>query len=239
MSDLPEMPEDIKKQLEEAVSTKDAPDTFLENHNLMQLFPTPLFIGNLKESEMHVVDELEKTILELVEKKEGFFEAGNYTSDDLLHAPGRGFDKLSEIVLTEANTICDFLKIKRDGLYISGMWANVTNPNHRHPIHIHPNSLLSGILYIKTPPKCGKTAFTDPRPGARVFEPSYEQMHEFNSGLFQYPPARGQMLMWQSFLTHGVERGFCEDENDMRIVVAFNVMMVGKIETMTGKLELN
>ena len=205
--------------------------------SLMSLFPTPLVIGEVDNDSL--CQDLEDKILELREKKEGSFEAGNFVTDDQLHVPGRGFDVFSELVLNETANFLDFLKVKRESHYISGMWANVTNPNHRHPVHIHPNSLLSGILYLKTPDKCGGTAFTDPRPGARVFEPSYEQMFEFNSGLFKFPPKRGTMLLWPSWLAHGVERGFCEDENDERIVIAFNVMMLGRIDTMTGKLELN
>jgi uncharacterized protein (TIGR02466 family) len=209
----------------------------LKQASLMSLFPTPLIVGEVEDDSL--CQDLQEQILKLRDNKEGYFEAGNFVTDDQLHVPGRGFEVFSELVLNETKNFLDFLKVKRDNHYISGMWANVTNPNHRHPVHIHPNSLVSGILYIKTPENCGKTAFTDPRPAARVLEPSYEEMFEFNSGLMRYPPKRGTMLMWPSWLTHGVDRGFCVDENDERITIAFNVMMLGKIDTMTGKLELN
>lgn len=50
-------------------------------------------------------------------------------------------------------------------------------------------------------------------------------------------PEQGTMLFWPSWLTHGVERGFNKNNED-RIVVAFNIMIRAKIETMTAKLEL-
>lgn len=212
-------------------------ESYLENTGILPLFPTPLFMGQLKD--MSLCDDLEKKILKMRDDKEGNFEAGNFITDDFLNAPGRGFEKFSEIVLNEADGVLNFLTVKRTHHYISGMWANVTNPNHRHPVHIHPNTLLSGILYLRTPDKCGGTVFTDPRPAARVFEPSYERMFEFNAGLYRNPPKRGQMLIWPSWLTHGVERGFCDNEKEERIVIAFNVMMLGTIDTHTARLELN
>ena len=209
----------------------------LESAGVMSLFPTPLVVGQV--SDITLCDRLETAIRKLRDDKVGSIEAGNYVTDDQLHSPGRGFEEFSELVLKETGNFLDFLTVKRDAHYISGMWANITNPNHRHPVHIHPNSLVSGILYIRTPEACGATAFTDPRPAARVFEPNYERMFELNSGLFRFPPKKGTMLLWPSWMSHGVDRGFTVDENEERIVIAFNVMMVGKIDTMTAKLELN
>lgn len=208
----------------------------LEGHQLIGLFPTPLFCA--KVSDITLCDRLEKSILDLREAKQGRFEAGNFTTGDDLHQLDE-FREFSQLILDETNEILNFLKVKRDAHYITTMWANVTNPNHRHPVHLHPNSLLSGILYIKTPDKCGTTAFDDPRPAARVFEPSYEEMNEWNAGLFRFPPSKGTMLIWPSWMKHGVDRGFTEDEKEDRIAIAFNVMMLGKIDTMTAKLELN
>ena len=44
------------------------------------------------------------------------------------------------------------------------------------------------------------------------------------------------MLIWPSFLPHAVERGSAKTNED-RIVVAFNVMIRGKIENPTAYLE--
>jgi len=44
------------------------------------------------------------------------------------------------------------------------------------------------------------------------------------------------MLFWNSWLPHGVERG--NNTTDDRIVVAFNIMIKGKITTRTAPLVL-
>lgn len=225
--------------MSEEQKTANGETNYLVNAGITALFPTPLISGELEDTS--ICDKLEKRILEMRDNKEGNFEAGNFVTYDNLHSPemGEPFIEFGRIVLAETQNFLDFLGVKRDAHYISGMWANVTNPNHRHPVHMHPNSLLSGILYIKTPEKCGSTAFVDPRPAARVFEPSYDRMFEFNAGLFRFPPKRGTLVMWPSWLYHGVDRGFTEDETADRISIAFNVMILGKIDTPTAKLELN
>ena len=42
------------------------------------------------------------------------------------------------------------------------------------------------------------------------------------------------MILWQSYLPHSVDNGNADDAED-RIVVAFNVMIRGKVETLTAK----
>jgi uncharacterized protein (TIGR02466 family) len=117
------------------------------------------------------------------------------------------------------------------------MWANITHPNHRHHMHIHPNCLLSGILYLKTPKDCGPTMFQDPRPGARMIEPSFTEMNAFNSENFVVTPEKGCMMIWPAYLPHAVENGRAKEDED-RIVVAFNIMIRGRIDKRTARLEL-
>ena len=203
--------------------------------DVISLFPTPLFINRVPD--ISICARLVNSIAKLKTKKLGTFEFDNfYTYDDLQY--NEDFYELRDLLLHDTNDILDFLKVKRQNHYISGMWANVTNPNHRHHVHIHPNSLLSGVIYIKTPENCAGTLFTDPRPGARVFEPSYEEFSIWNSGRFNFPAETGSIITWPSWMSHGVERGFTVDETEERIVIAFNVQMVGNIETLTAKLEL-
>lgn len=117
------------------------------------------------------------------------------------------------------------------------MWANITHPNHRHHMHIHPNCLFSGIIYIKAPQNCGPTIFFDPRINARMIEPTYTENNIFNSAVLTIPAEKGRMLIWPSYLSHGVDNGTAKDDED-RIVVAFNIMIRGLIERRTARLEL-
>jgi hypothetical protein len=52
------------------------------------------------------------------------------------------------------------------------------------------------------------------------------------------PAEKGRMLIWPSHVPHSVEQGTA-DENEDRIVVAFNLMIRGKIEQTTARLDLH
>lgn len=207
----------------------------LQNKEIVTLFPSYLFRG--KVSDMSIVESLKTKVIGLRDNNVGsIHHENNYISPDNLQ-DNEDFKPLVDLVLQETNDILDFYGVVRDSHYVSNMWANITNPNHRHPVHIHPNCFLSGIIYLNAPENCGYTAFSDPRPAARVFEPSYKQMNETNSGVFFNKPANGDMLFWNSWLPHGVENGFHELKEE-RIVIAFNVMLKGKITTPTAALTM-
>ena len=209
-------------------------DVVVMDKEVITLFPTLLFKG--KVNDMEFVNSLERKARTLKTLGKGHFENKNFVSADNLQET-EDFKPLADLVHQEATQILDYYGVVRDSHYVSNMWCNITNPNHRHPVHIHPNCFLSGIIYLTAPEKAGMTAFTDPRPGARVFEPSYKFMNASNSGLFRHEPNKGVMLFWPSWLPHGVDVGFNEKKED-RIVVAFNIMLKGKISTPTAQLVL-
>ena len=200
----------------------------------MQLFPTCLFVGMI--SDLSACDRVEQKLRDLQRSGLGTFEPLTYiTPDDIWK-----LDEMKEIVdlvMSESAKVLDFYRIKRESHYISNMWANITHPNHRHHLHIHPNCLFSGILYVKTPPDCGPTVFEDPRPGARVFLPAYAEMNPYNSSRVESRAEKGVMLFWPSYLLHAVDVGKCKSDED-RIVLAFNIMIRGTMNYPTAHLEL-
>ena len=201
---------------------------------LVQLFPTCLFTGKI--SDLTACDRAEAYLRTLQQAGRGTTEDKTYiTPDDLQSVPE--MKELADLVMKESEQVLNFFRVKRESHYITNMWANITHPNHRHPMHIHPNCLLSGILYLKTPKDCGPTVFDDPRPGARMIEPTFTELNAFNSNNFVVAAEKGRMLFWPSYLPHAVENGHSATEDD-RIVLAFNVMIRGTIEKKTARLEL-
>lgn len=230
------------KQLVEGVKTrqkaKPKAKNSLDNAQIRNLFPTPLIIGDIPD--ITLCDRLEKAIRKEMKSGRGNYEAHNgvvYATDDQLHAKGRGFEELVDLVMGETKNFMDWLHLKRDGHKIVGMWSHVVTKHHRHPVHTHPNSYISGVIYVRVPTGSGNLAFSDPRPAARVFEPEYNMYNEFNSGVYSHQPAKGTMLLWPSWMPHSVEQGPVA-EGEERIVIAFNVQMIGKSERHTAKMKL-
>jgi uncharacterized protein (TIGR02466 family) len=209
----------------------------LIDKKMQMLFPTPMFSG--KVSDLGACDRVEKKLREMQKSGQGlkhnFGDFAFLTADDIHTLPE--MKELADMIMNESGQVLDLYKIKRDSHYITNMWANITHPNHRHHMHIHPNCLFSGIIYIKAPQNCGPTLFHDPRINARLIEPTYTEINTFNSAALTVPAEKGLMLIWPSYLAHGVEYGTSKDDED-RIVVAFNIMIRGTIDRRTARLEL-
>jgi uncharacterized protein (TIGR02466 family) len=201
---------------------------------VIPLFPTALFIGRI--SDPSVCDRAEAKLRDMQRARQGTTTERAYVTPDDIHHLAE-MRELVDLILQESGQALDFFRVRRESHYITNMWANITHPNHRHHMHIHPNCLLSGILYLKTPKSCGPTMFQDPRPGARMIEPSFTEMNAYNSENFVVSPEKGCMMMWPSYLPHAVENGNAKEDED-RIVLAFNIMIRGRIDKRTARLEL-
>jgi|SRR6185369_6220530 len=206
----------------------------LLGREMHMLFPTALFTGRVPD--VSLCDRAEQKLRDLQKAGVGTTEGRTYITPDDLHTLPE-MKELSDLVLTETQQILNVYRVKRETHYITNMWANITHPNHRHHMHIHPNCLLSGIVYIRTPKNCGPTIFGDPRLHARMLEPSFTEQNVHNASTFYSFPEKGRMLIWPSYLSHGVEIGRAEEPED-RIVIAFNVMIRGRIDRPTACLEL-
>jgi uncharacterized protein (TIGR02466 family) len=217
---------------------RDTQPVELVDKQLFRLFPTPLFSGKL--SDVAVCDRVEKALRDLQRSGQGSASPPSaarlrayMTPDDLQNLPQ--MQELVDIIMREAAQILDIHAIKRSSHYISNMWANIAHPNRRHAMHVHPNCLFSGVIYIKTPKNCGPIMFVSPRQLSKNLEPTFVQKNEFNSDVFVIPPEKGRMLMWPSHVPHAVEEGSADDSQD-RIVIAFNIMIRGRSEISTAAL---
>jgi len=109
---------------------------------------------------------------------------------------------------------------------IGNMWANINYPGGYNRPHIHPNSLFSGVYYVKTPPNCGKIVFNDPRPGIQTNmparKPGQPPKHLWREAHLE--PIPGRIIMFPAWLWHCVEPN---KSNDIRISVSFNFIQHG------------
>ena len=106
---------------------------------------------------------------------------------------------------------------------LGNMWANINYPGCFNRPHIHPNSLFSGVYFIKTPQKSGNLMVYDPRPGIQMSMPSRkkEQLQPELWREVHYEPKAGRCIMFPSWLWHEVKPN---QSNDTRISVSFNFL---------------
>ena len=109
---------------------------------------------------------------------------------------------------------------------MGNMWANINPPGGYNMPHVHPNSLFSGVYYVKTPPNCGRLICQDPRPGIRTCMPNRKKgqppKHLWREIHLQ--PQENRAIMFNSWLWHNVEPN---QSNDPRISVSFNFVQDG------------
>ena len=109
---------------------------------------------------------------------------------------------------------------------LGNMWANINPPGGMNMPHIHPNSLFSGVYYVKAQPNCGRLKLMDPRPGVQTMMPIRKPGNPGKDFWreIHMEAVPGRIIMFPAWLWHSVEEN---KSNDIRISVSFNFVQNG------------
>lgn len=88
-------------------------------------------------------------------------------------------------------------------------WATVHEGGVSHLAHCHPNSVVSGVYYVKMPEGSGSIIFDDPRGPLPPFDTK-----------LTIRPFIGDLVLFPSWLMHQVSQNIGSEE---RISIAFNI----------------
>jgi uncharacterized protein (TIGR02466 family) len=189
------------------------------NH-IFDIFPTPVYYSNI--------------FREWTSEENQFFEKlRNIT------VPNLGRNELSDDRFVLNNPICDNIKKfieanlhtymqeiirpKFDVKFqITQSWLNWTSEGQAHHKHNHPNSIVSGVLYIN--------ALND---SINFYNETFNQLripaesnNQWNSVTWPFSVNTGDLLIFPSSLTHGVD--FKKGSN-VRCSLAFNTFVKGTL----------
>ncbi|HEV7383435.1 MAG TPA: TIGR02466 family protein [Phenylobacterium sp.] len=110
--------------------------------------------------------------------------------------------------------------LKGGRLKLDSLWVNVLKPGAAHSGHIHPHSVLSGTVYVATPPGSSALKLEDPRLPLMMAAPPRKADAPEEARAFVYlAPEPGTVLMWESWLRHEVPANGAKQE---RISISFN-----------------
>lgn len=120
------------------------------------------------------------------------------------------------------------LRIKDENeIYITQSWVNKSNPNQFHPKHKHPNSIISGVMFLdennngSLPPiRFHRTLEMFP------VEFSFDDLNEFNASCREFDPVRGMLMLFPSLLEHDVEKN---TSDRVRTSISFNTYVRGMV----------
>lgn len=185
-------------------------------HNL---FPTP--IGSFKMDREFTKEE-KNFILGLETRP----NQGNTTSKD-----NNLFDReeLKDVYEFAKESVNKYLQgvyaPKNDvSLYVTQSWANYTQPGGFHHKHAHPNSFVSGVLYIQADPEKDKIYFY--RDGYQQLKLPTENYNPYNSESWWFEAIPGQLYLFPSGTTHMVQN---TESADTRVSISFNTFLKGNV----------
>ena len=187
-------------------------------------FPTPVYIADIEHPTLN--QELEQDIVAWSKQDKGITRTnvqGWHSPTNMAELPQ--FKKLVDMLYACQKTIYEQEYLDSEPV-LGNMWANINPPGGMNRAHQHPNSLWSGVYYIKAPKNCGHLKIDDPRSSAAMVRPN-QKKGPMPPRLFRethYEPIAGRCIMFPSWLMHCVDPN---QSNDIRISVSFNFLQKG------------
>ena len=197
------------------------------------IFSTPIGIIPIDKA-------LNKKILAFINSKEIEFmrnSGGNGISIDENFLDN---DELSDVKQILTDSVNEYFKKvvnpnKDTKLYITISWLNVTENGESHHAHIHPNSIVSGVLYIDT---CEEDTISFLSPKTDMFGHfNFSANPNMISNEWLYPATTGRLIVFPSTLKHMVSPrpNICKGK---RISISFNTWNKGTIGSGSGRKDI-
>ena len=194
------------------------------------IFPTPIYISKinreLTNKELLFID---KTKLNIIKNE------GNTTSKDNYILNHKAFKNLKKDLNLRVQDYFNKIISPANNItpYITQSWLNFTETNQYHHKHAHPNSIVSGVFYIKCHEELDKIKFFNE--GYKTIKLEVKDWNLWNSETWWFPVKTGDLIMFPSSLHHMVET---KEGTNTRISLAFNVFIKGKFGSNYALTEL-
>lgn len=111
-------------------------------------------------------------------------------------------------------------------IYFTESWFNKTEKGQMHHRHWHPNSIISGIVYLEADGTSGGTKFITSQ--YDTIEYSIHNANIYNSRSWTVDPEVGTMVLFPSNVEHMVAEYLGETP---RVTLSFNSFVRGNVNT--------
>jgi uncharacterized protein (TIGR02466 family) len=146
----------------------------------------------------------------------------SYGSIDKVHRLSSTFMELERLLNRHVRSYARSLEWDLGGrsLAMTDCWINIMPFGVTHGLHLHPNSVVSGTYYVRTPRGCPGLKFEDPRLSRFMASPPRRADASAASLLHvTYPAKAGHLTLFESWLRHEVPSNPLKSE---RISISFN-----------------
>ena len=189
-------------------------------YELAGLFPTPVLSGNIGREWTEA-----ENFLFNYHKDFTHNNLGNTTSNDRYVLKAKEAKSILEYLSTSIQYYVDNIICPQNPVefYITQSWLNYTKPGQYHHTHEHPNSLISGVLYIDADKSNDKIMFYRANRYQQI-KIVTENFNHFNSDSWWFEVGTGDLKLFPSHLTHSVEQ---KAGDNLRTSLSFNVFVKG------------
>jgi len=187
----------------------------MKKDELLSVFPTPVQIYKYENS-----IEKELKYIENIEWTPQPANANFKTKDSYLTK----HESLKNITSFFKECIDEFTKNiyqSEQRLIITQLWGNRNPKGSKHHEHVHPNSIISGVFYLRQDPKLPPIQFSKGSQHGMKLDP--KQYNILNSETFILPCTAGELILFPSNLKHSVPINMGDEE---RISLSFNTFSI-------------
>ena len=200
--------------------------------SIVPMFPTPLGSYDFDIA-------IESEVLDFIKNDltyESYHSNRSSVEGNLLDFPiMREIKEFCEMCLKEyTDTIYD--QSFDTTFYITQSWANITESNEFHQKHTHPNSIVSGVMYLQTNDNDKIQFLGDPIIYKTVMLNS-KSFNDFNMSFRWFHACTGKLYLFPSSVPHEVPK--IESDRGQRISIAFNTFVKGQLGTNINKSEVH
>ena len=188
-------------------------------NKVINIFPTPIYIDYLNRPlNQYELDYIKKC------KSECYNNYGNLTSKStyILNDLPDLKNSIEQFIYDYTYNFLDYKKSVTP--YITQSWLNYMNTNEYHHRHDHPNSFISGVLYINADKNFDSIKFH--KNTYMQIKPDVNKYNDYNSDDYYISVNTGQCVLFPSNLQHSVDYN---KQNAERISLAFNVFLKGTL----------
>jgi len=101
---------------------------------------------------------------------------------------------------------------------LENFWININSPGRFNKPHLHPNSVFTGVYYVKAGKNCGNIVFHNSSDREFALQTYIDKPNQFSMTNVNYEPAVGKVLVFPSWLQHSVDSNM---SNTDRISISF------------------
>jgi|688.fasta_scaffold630023_2 uncharacterized protein (TIGR02466 family) len=185
---------------------------------IKDIFKQPVAIIKLNEN----LNELLKYCLSIKKTQKGrkLSNSGGFQSNNI-DLKTSNISSLIEKINLNSNTFLKKVFLSKHNISVINLWININEYKDYNILHEHPNSILSGVFYVKAPENSGSIVFKNDS-DIRYYM-NYEltdDLNNYNASMWSFPALENNLYLFPSWLKHYVEPNL---SNESRVSISFNL----------------